>query len=160
MSDTVRSLAKKSSNSFRKNLKAPKKHHYRHGLSRTRRRPVLVKQPPRANGNILVFPQSKLSGVFEDNCSRVPPIDNAMPKEDLMPFWHILETIENYDTTKISQDANKRGKIGCFVVCIFFIGILVIGIVAVGFLIAVAFFLGVCSAMAMFFWVQKKYFTQ
>jgi hypothetical protein len=160
MSETMRSLAKKSPHSFRKNLKAPKKHHFRHGISRSRSRPVPVKKPPSANGNRLVFPQSKLSGVFEDNCSRVPPIENAMPKEDLMPFWHILETIENYDTTKISQDMNKRGKISCFIVCILFIGILVIGFVAVGFLIAVAFFLGVCALMTIFFFVQKKYFGQ
>ena len=159
MSGSRTSLAKKSSHGSRKNLKAPKKHHMHHRRHRTRSRPVPEKKPPPADGNRLVFPRSKLTGVFEDNCSRIPPIDTAMPKEDLMPFWCDLNMIDNYDTTKITQETEKRGKIGCLACCIFFVIIIIVGIVAVPWLIAVTFFIGVCTVMSMLFFIQKAYFN-
>ena len=159
MSGTTRSLAKKSSHGDRKNLKAPKKLHYRNGPSRSSR-PKIVKKPPPANGNRLVFLPSNESMVFQDNCARVQPIDTAMSKADLMPFWQILETVENYDTTIINQESNKRGKIGCAVLVVFFIGIIVIGIVAIPWLIGVGAFLSVAMMLTMFFFIQKPYFEK
>lgn len=161
MSGTRTSLAKKSSDSNRKNLKAPKKHYFRHTYTRTRRsRPIPEKKPPNTTGQRLVFTRNRLSGVFEDFGSRVPPIDTAMPREALMPFWQSLETIENYSTVKITQQASKRGKIGCASICACLLIIIVLGSIGVEWLFVVGFFVGVCAVMALFTWIQKNHMKQ
>lgn len=161
MSRTRTSLAKKSSDSNTKNLKAPKKHYYRPMYHRSNRsRPIPEKVPPPTTGQRLVFTRNIVSGVFEDSGSRVPPIDIAMPKEALMPFWQSLETIENYSTVKITQQASKRGKMGMATVCTFFIVFIVLGSIAVPWLLPIAFFLVVAAVILLFFWIQQDYYKQ
>jgi hypothetical protein len=161
MSGTRASLAKKSSDSDRKNLKAPKKHYFRRMHHRTRRsRHIPENKPPIATGGRLVFTRNRLSGVFEDCGSRVAPIDTEMPKEALMPFWQSLETIENYSTVKITQKASKRGKIGCASICVCLLVIIVLGSMGVEWLFVVGFFVGACAIMGLFSWIHKDHLEQ
>jgi hypothetical protein len=161
MSGTRTSLAKKSSDSNRKNLKTPKRHYLRRWHHRTRRsRPIPEKKPPNATGQRLVFTRNILSGVFEDCGSRVPPIDTAMSKEALMPFWQSLETIENYSTVKITQKVSKRGKIGCASICVCMLAIIVLGSMGVEWLFVVGFFVGACAIMGLFSWIHKDHLEQ
>jgi ABC-type Fe3+-siderophore transport system permease subunit len=78
-----------------------------------------------------------------------------MPKEALMPFWQRLETIENYSTVKITQQASKRGKIGCAIIFALFIVIIVLGSITVLWLFAVGFFLVAAAIIILHSWMQK-----
>jgi hypothetical protein len=158
MSGTRNPLAKKCSHGRSKNLKAPKKNYYRHGAIRSRQnRPVPEKKPPPANGQRLVFPRNKLDGTFGDNFSRVPPIDTEMPKEELTLFWLTLGTVENYNTVKITQEATKRGRISCAVICGFILLCIIVGAVAAPWLVGVGLFVGFCVFGGMVIWVQQLY---
>jgi hypothetical protein len=158
MSGTRNPLAKKCSHGRSKNLKAPKKNYFRHGATRSRRgRPIPEKKPPPANGQRLVFPRNKLNGTFEDNISRVPPIDTEMPKEELTPFWQILETVENYNTVKITQESTKRGRICWALICGFILLCIIFGAVAAPWLVGVGLFVGFCVIGAMVIWIQQLY---